>query len=150
MYKLDDAWMLDDDIARSEAPKQRPRTARFYDTSHQLHAVPVMQKRGKLSWDWWPGWKREPASAASNESTPWKIKHRSWKWWFGRWCSFSRDFCFPGPMLIFKGVQDLLIGTCTKGNQNYGINWEGNDRKQKHCAKNLSCTLQFWCMYKEK
>ena len=29
--------------------------------------------------------------------TPRKIKHRTWKWWFGRWCSFSRGL-FSGSM----------------------------------------------------
>ena len=29
--------------------------------------------------------------------------HRTWKWWFGRWFSFSRGV-FSGSMLIFRGV----------------------------------------------
>ena len=38
---------------------------------------------------WWCKW-----------DTPLKIKHRTWKWWFGRWFSSSRGV-FSGSMLIF-------------------------------------------------
>ena len=36
--------------------------------------------------------------------------HRTWKWWFGRWLSFSRGV-FSGSTLIFLGV-DVLSQLC--------------------------------------
>ena len=36
-----------------------------------------------------------------------EIQHKTWKWWIGRWCSFSMDV-FSGSILIFRGCSHTL------------------------------------------
>ena len=45
----------------------------------------------------------------SREVHPGRLTTGTWKWWFGRWFSFSIGW-FLGSMLIFRGVCDVRSG----------------------------------------
>ena len=56
---------------------------------------------------------------------PGRLAAGTWKWWFGRWFSFSRGPVFSGSMLILRGVYSKapLVELFTKHTRQ-GTEWQ--------------------------
>ena len=53
-------------------------------------------------------------SQKSTKLHPGRLTNRTWKWWFGRWCSFSFRGVFSGSMLIFGGCKPSVFSVQNK------------------------------------
>ena len=65
---------------------------------------------------------------------PLKINIKTWRWWFGRWCSSSRGE-FAGSMFIFRGVMSILTQMGSTG------------ANSKMKDETISHIIQAWYIY---